>query len=179
VSKIGKKTITIPDGVKVDITNNVVTVEGKLGKLVREFNDEFKIEITDNQIAVKRPSDSKTHKAQHGLFRQLIANMVEGVNQGFSKNLEISGVGFSAEMKGKSLLMNMGYSHPILITPSEDLKIEIPSNLKIKVSGVDKQKVGQLAARIRDVYPPEPYKGKGVKYEGEYIIRKAGKKVGE
>eukprot|EP01156_Anaeramoeba_ignava_P006770 Anaeramoba_ignava/a349523_12.p8 GENE.a349523_12~~a349523_12.p8 ORF type:complete len:106 (-),score=18.60 a349523_12:570-887(-) len=105
--------------------------------------------------------------------------MITGVSTGFSKNLEISGVGFSAEMKGKSLYLNMGYSHPYLITPSDDLTIEIPSNLKLKVSGIDKQKVGQLSARIREVYPPEPYKGKGIKYADEYIIRKTGKKVGE
>ncbi len=179
MSKIGKKPIEIPDGVKADLKGNVVSVEGKLGKLSRDFNPEFKIELADNIITVDRPTDSKNHKAQHGLIRMLIANMVDGVSKGFTKDLEISGVGFSAEMKGKSLLLNMGYSHPILITPSEDLKIEIPSNLKIKVSGADKQKVGQLAARIRDVYPPEPYKGKGIKYVGEYIIRKAGKKVGE
>ncbi len=179
MSKIGKKPITIPDGVKVDLKKNVVFVEGKLGKLKREFNPDFKINLSDNVITVDRPSESKTDKAKHGLFRQLIANMIEGVSKGFSKNLAISGVGFSAEMKGTSLLLNMGFSHPVLITPSEDLKIEIPSNLKLKVSGIEKQKVGQLAARIRDVYPPEPYKGKGIKYEGEYIIRKAGKKVGE
>jgi large subunit ribosomal protein L6 len=179
VSKIGKKPIEIPEGVKVVIKDNTVTVEGKLGKLARAFDKEFTIEAVDNTIVVKRPTDAKNDKAKHGLIRQLIANMVDGVSVGFSKNLEISGVGFSAEMKGKSLMLNMGYSHPILITPSEDLTIEIPSNLKLKVSGIDKQKVGQLAARIRQVYPPEPYKGKGIKYESEYVIRKTGKKVGE
>lgn len=179
MSKIGKKPIEIPEGVKVGIKDNNVTVEGKLGKLAKSFDKEFSIEIVENTVVVKRPTDAKTDRAKHGLFRQLIANMIEGVNAGFSKNLQISGVGFSAEMKGNSLMLNMGFSHPVLITPSEDLKIEIPSNLKLKVSGVDKQKVGQLSARIRGVYPPEPYKGKGIKYENEFIVRKTGKKVGE
>ncbi len=179
MSKIGKKPIVIPDGVKIDIKNNHVAVEGKLGKLAKSFDKEFTIEVADNQITVKRPTDSKNDRAKHGLFRQLIANMIEGVNVGFSKNLSITGVGFSAEMKGKSLMLNMGFSHPVLITPSDDLKIEIPSNLKLKVSGIDKQKVGQISARIRGVYPPEPYKGKGIKYDYEQILRKTGKKVGE
>lgn len=179
MSKIGKKPIVIPDGVKINISNNNVTVEGKLGKLAKTFESEFIIESVDNTVTVKRPTDSKTDRAKHGLIRQLIANMVEGVNVGYSKNLQISGVGFSAEMKGKSLFLNMGFSHPVLITPSDDLKIEIPSNLKLKVSGIDKQKVGQLSARIRGVYPPEPYRGKGIKYDYEHIVRKTGKKVGE
>jgi large subunit ribosomal protein L6 len=179
VSKIGKKPIIIPEGVKIDIKDNNVAVEGKLGKLARSFDKEFSIEVVDNTIEVKRPTDAKNDKAKHGLFRQLIANMIQGVSVGYAKNLQISGVGFSAEMKGKSLMLNMGYSHPVLITPSDDLKIEIPSNLKLKVSGIDKQKVGQLSARIRGVYPPEPYKGKGIKYDGEHIVRKTGKKVGE
>ncbi|MBN2279253.1 MAG: 50S ribosomal protein L6 [Candidatus Marinimicrobia bacterium] len=179
MSKIGKKSITIPDGVKVDIKGSLVSVEGKLGKLSRSFKDEFKIETEGNQLTVIRPTDTKNDKAYHGLMRQLIANMISGVSQGFSKELHINGVGFSAEMKGNSLMLNMGYSHPYLITPSNDLKIEIPANLKIKVSGIDKQKVGQLAARIREVYPPEPYKGKGIKYADELITRKAGKKVGQ
>ncbi len=179
MSKIGKKPIIIPEGVKIDIKDNNVAVEGKLGKLARSFDKEFSIEVVDNTIEVKRPTDAKNDKAKHGLFRQLIANMIQGVSVGYAKNLQISGVGFSAEMKGKSLMLNMGYSHPVLITPSDDLKIEIPSNLKLKVSGIDKQKVGQLSARIRGVYPPEPYKGKGIKYDGEHIVRKTGKKVGE
>lgn len=179
MSKIGKKPIVITDGVKVDIKGNLVSVEGKLGKLARAFNSEFKIEVEGNLLSVIRPSDAKSDKAYHGLMRQLIHNMIEGVTKGYSKELHINGVGFSAEMKGKSILLNMGYSHPYLITPSDDLKIEIPSNLKVKVSGIDKQKVGQLSARIREVYPPEPYKGKGIKYSDEIILRKAGKKVGE
>jgi len=179
VSKIGNKPIVITDGVKVDIKGNLVSVEGKLGKLARAFNDTFKIEVEGNKLTVIRPSDAKSDKAYHGLMRQLIANMIDGVSKGYSKELHINGVGFSAEMKGKSLYLNMGYSHPYLITPSDDLTIEIPSNLKIKVSGIDKQKVGQLSARIREVYPPEPYKGKGIKYSDEVILRKTGKKVGE
>jgi len=178
VSRIGKQPIDIPAGIKITTNNNLVTVQGQKAKLLKSFSENFKIFENDNKIIVERPSDSKKDKALHGLYRMLIFNMIEGISKGFEKNLEINGVGFSAEMKGKSLFLNLGFSHAVLFTPPEDIKIEIPANLKIKISGVDKQKVGQVAAKIREIYKPEPYKGKGIRYAGEQVIRKAGKKVG-
>lgn len=178
MSRIGRKPIEIPEDVKVDIKGKVLTVKGRKGELSWKLPEPISAKQTENTIVVARKSDSKTNKSLHGLSRALIANMVEGVSKGFEKVLEITGVGYSAEMKGKSLLLNVGYSHPVLFVPSDDVEIGVPENLTIKVSGIDKQKVGQIAARIRSICPPEPYKGKGIRYQGEYIRRKTGKKVG-
>jgi len=178
VSRIGKKPIPIPENTEVAIKANLVTVKGPKGELNWEFSPEINVTVDSNEVVVTRPSDSKTHRSLHGLTRMLIANMVEGVTKGFEKTLEITGVGYSAEMKGKSLFLNVGYSHPVLITPTEGITLSVPKNLTITVSGINKQQVGQMAAKIRSVMPPEPYKGKGIRYQGEHIRRKAGKKVG-
>ncbi len=178
MSRIGKKPIPIYDNVKVLIKDSSISVEGPKGKLSWDFPSDLTVKKEGQEILVTRPDDSKTNRSLHGLTRVLIANMVEGVSNGFSKTLEIKGVGYSAEMKGKSLFLNIGFSHPVLVTPPNDVNIEIPSNLKVKVSGINKQRVGQIAAKIRSISPPEPYKGKGIRYEGEYVRRKAGKTVG-
>lgn len=178
MSRIGKKPIPIPENADVTLKDNTVTVKGPKGELIWEFSPEMNVAIEDKQIVVTRPSDSKPHRSLHGLTRMLIANMIEGVTKGYEKTLEITGVGYSAEMKGKSLLLNVGFSHSVLITPIEGITLTVPKNLTITVSGINKQQVGQMAAKIRSVAPPEPYKGKGIRYQGEYIRRKAGKKVG-
>ncbi len=178
MSRIGKKPIPIPENVEVALTANSISVKGAKGKLSWEFSSEISVAKEDNEIVVTRPSDSNTHRALHGLTRMLIANMIEGVTKGFEKTLEITGVGYSAEMKGKSLLLNVGFSHSVLITPSEGITLTVPKNLTVTVSGINKQQVGQMAAKIRSVAPPEPYKGKGIRYQDEHVRRKAGKKVG-
>ncbi|MGC9363494.1 MAG: 50S ribosomal protein L6 [Fidelibacterota bacterium] len=178
MSRIGKKPIPVPEKTEVTIRDNRISVKGPKGELSWEFSPEMTVVKEDNAIIVTRPSDSKTHRSLHGLTRMLIANMVEGVTTGFQKTLEIVGVGYSAEMKGKSLLLNVGLSHPVLITPGDEINLSVPKNLTITVSGINKQQVGQMAAKIRSIAPPEPYKGKGIRYKDEYIRRKAGKKVG-
>jgi large subunit ribosomal protein L6 len=178
VSRIGKKPVEIPKGVTVTIGDQVFAAKGPKGELKWNFPVDISVAVADNQIVVTRPSDSRSHRALHGLTRVMIANMVEGVSQGFSRGLEIEGVGYSAEMKGKALQVNVGLSHPVLITPPDGITFEVPKNLNILVKGIDKQKVGQIAAKIRSIKPPEPYKGKGIHYVGEHIRRKAGKKVG-
>jgi len=178
VSRIGKKPIEIPKEVNVTIQDCSITVKGPKGELKWDFPSDMNVQITDSQIIVTRPSDSRNHKALHSLTRVMIANMIQGVLQGFSKTLEIEGVGYSAEMKGKSVQINVGYSHAILVTPPEGVSFEVPKALTIVVKGIDKQKVGQIAAKIRSIKPCEPYKGKGIRYQNEHIRRKAGKKVG-
>ncbi|RKY61814.1 MAG: 50S ribosomal protein L6 [Candidatus Neomarinimicrobiota bacterium] len=178
MSRIGKKPIPIPEKTEVILKENTITVKGPKGELKWKFHPEMNVAIRDNEIVVTRPSDSKIHRSLHGMTRMMVANMVEGVTKGFEKTLEITGVGYSAEMKGKSLLLNVGYSHPVLITPTDDITLAVPKNLTVTVSGINKQQVGQMAAKIRSVAPPEPYKGKGIRYKDEYIRRKAGKKVG-
>ncbi|AKP45539.1 MULTISPECIES: 50S ribosomal protein L6 [Bacillus] len=175
MSRIGKKPIEIPSGVTVTVEKNTVTVKGPKGSLTRTFNPDFNIEVREKEIIVTRPSDSKEHRALHGTTRALLANMVEGVSKGFEKSLELIGVGYRAQKQGKKLVLNVGYSHPVEIEPEEGIEIEVPSNTKIVVKGVSKERVGALAANIRDVRPPEPYKGKGIRYEGEYVRRKEGK----
>lgn len=176
MSRIGKKPIEIPSGVTVTVNDdNVVTVKGPKGELTREFNKDMNISIEDNVITVTRPSDSKEHRTIHGTTRANLANMIEGVSKGFEKALELIGVGYRAQKQGNKLVLNVGYSHPVEFTPEAGLEIEVPSNTKIVVKGYDKEKVGALAANIRQVRPPEPYKGKGIRYEGEVIRRKAGK----
>ena len=175
MSRIGKKPIEIPAGVTVTNNNNTVTVKGPKGELTRSFNADIEIKVEENIITVSRPSDAKEHRALHGTTRALLSNMVEGVSKGFEKSLELIGVGYRAQKQGKKLVLNVGYSHPVEIEPEEGIEVEVPANTKIIVKGTDKERVGALAANIRDVRPPEPYKGKGIRYEGEFVRRKEGK----
>lgn len=175
MSRIGKKPIEIPAGVTVTINDNNVTVKGPKGELTREFNKDLTISVEENVLTVTRPSDSKEHRTIHGTTRALLSNMVEGVSKGFEKSLELIGVGYRAQKQGNKLVLNVGYSHPVEITPESGIEIDVPSNTKIIVKGISKEQVGALAANIRDVRPPEPYKGKGIRYEGEYVRRKEGK----
>ncbi|KAB7704623.1 50S ribosomal protein L6 [Bacillus aerolatus] len=175
MSRVGKKPIELPEGVTVTDNNNTVTVKGPKGELVNTFNKDMKIEIEGNVITVVRPSDSKEHRTNHGTTRALLANMVEGVSKGFEKSLELIGVGYRAQKQGNKLVLNVGYSHPVEMEPEKGVEVEVPSNTKIIVKGINKERVGALAANIRAVRPPEPYKGKGIRYEGEYVRRKEGK----
>ncbi|WP_026583675.1 50S ribosomal protein L6 [Bacillus sp. J33] len=175
MSRIGKKPIEIPSGVTVTLDKNTVTVKGPKGELSRSFNPDIEIKVEENVINVSRPSEAKEHRALHGTTRALLANMVEGVSKGFERGLELIGVGYRAQKQGKKLVLNVGYSHPVEIEPEEGLEIEVPSNTKVIVKGTNKERVGALAANIREVRPPEPYKGKGIRYEGEYVRRKEGK----
>ncbi|KYG89961.1 50S ribosomal protein L6 [Metasolibacillus sp. FSL H7-0170] len=176
MSRVGKKLIEVPANVTVTVTDdNTVTVKGPKGELVNQFNQDMKIEQEGNIITVVRPSESKEHRTNHGTTRALLANMVTGVSEGFSRTLELIGVGYRAQLQGNKLVLNVGYSHPVEFTPEQGLEIEVPSNTKIIVKGINKERVGALASNIRDVRPPEPYKGKGIRYEGEYVRRKEGK----
>ncbi len=176
MSKIGKLPIPIPNGVKVELDDCLVTVTGPKGTLSEKIVSDMIIKIEAEQITVERPTDNRFHRSYHGLTRTLIANMVTGVTEEFKKTLEIIGVGYRAEMKGKILVMQLGFSHPVLVSPPDNVNIEvIPKENKVIVTGVSKQLVGQTAAEIRRFRPPEPYKGKGVRYEGEIVRRKAGK----
>ena len=176
MSRIGRKPIEVPAGVDVKIeAGNVVTVKGALGTLTQALHSDMIIKKEGNALIVERPSEMKEHKALHGLTRTLLSNMVEGVTKGFSKTLDINGVGYRAAKAGKTLTLNLGYSHPITFEEADGLTIEVPNANQIIVKGTDKQKVGQLAAEIRSKRPPEPYLGKGVKYADERIRRKAGK----
>ncbi|MEY9977074.1 50S ribosomal protein L6 [Lysinibacillus sp. RC79] len=176
MSRVGKKIIEVPANVTVTVAaDNSVTVKGPKGELVRSFNQDMKIEQEGNVLSVSRPSDSKEHRTNHGTTRALLANMVTGVSAGFEKSLELIGVGYRAQLQGKKLVLNVGYSHPVEFTPEDGLEVEVPSNTKIIVKGISKERVGALASNIRDVRPPEPYKGKGIRYEGEYVRRKEGK----
>ena len=175
MSRIGIKPITVPAGVEVKVDGSVVTVKGPKGTLKKKFSKEMIIALEGNEVTVKRPSDDKMHKSLHGLTRTLIANMVEGVTSGFSKTLEIEGVGYRAAKQGKNLVMNLGFSHQVIISEIDGITIDVPTANKIVISGIDKQAVGQFACEVREKRPPEPYKGKGIRYEGEHIIRKEGK----
>jgi large subunit ribosomal protein L6 len=175
MSRVGKKPIEIPAGVTVTVDKGFVTVTGPKGELTRQFNPEIEVKVEENVINVARPSDAKEHRALHGTTRAIIANMIEGVSQGFVRNLELIGVGYRAQKQGNKLVLNVGYSHPVEIEPEEGLEVEVPSNTKITIRGTDKQRVGELAANIRKTRPPEPYKGKGIRYEGEFVRRKEGK----
>lgn len=176
MSRIGKLPIQLPGGVKINIKGTAVIVTGPKGKLEQEFHPEMTLSEDDGVLTVARPSDSRQHKAIHGLTRALLNNMVVGVSTGFSKTLEIEGVGYRAAMEGKNLVLNVGYSHPITFEPPADVEFAVEDrNKTVIVSGIDKQVVGEIAAQIRKTRPPEPYKGKGVRYRGEYVRRKAGK----
>lgn len=175
MSRIGNKVIVIPAGVSVEVNGATVTVKGPKGELVRSFNENITLDIAENEITVKRPNDTKEMKMLHGTTRALLANMVEGVSTGFSKALEMIGVGYRAQLQGSKLVLNVGYSHPVEMVAPEGVTIEVPSNTQIVVKGSNKEVVGELAAKIRGTRPPEPYKGKGVRYVGEYVRRKEGK----
>ena len=175
MSRIGKKPIAIPAGVDVKINGSEVTVKGPKGELKNTFNPEITIAVEGNEIIVTRPTDDSQHRALHGLTRTLVANMVEGVTNGFTKELEVNGVGYRAQKQGKNLVMNLGFSHQVTVSEIDGITIDVPSPNKIVISGADKQKVGQFAAEVREKRPPEPYKGKGIKYADEHIRRKEGK----
>ncbi len=180
MSRIGNKPIEIPAGVEVTIKEgNEVTVKGPKGELTQKFHPDLIIEKEDNIIRVKRPNDSSFMRAIHGTTRALLANMVKGVTEGFTVELEIHGIGYKAAMKGKTLELQLGYSHPIIYEPPEGIQISVEGNTNIKVSGIDKQLVGQVAAEIREFRKPDPYKGKGVRYKGEQLKLKPGKSVGK
>lgn len=175
MSRIGKQPITVPAGVDVTIDGSTVTAKGPKGELTRTFPSMMTITREGDDIIVERPDDSREAKSFHGLTRTLIANMVEGVSNGFSKKLQLVGVGYRAALKGKDLEMQLGYSHPVLVSAPENITFEVPSQTEIVVSGPSKEQVGQVAANIRAWRKPEPYKGKGIRYEGEYVRRKLGK----
>ena len=175
MSRIGKLPITVPGGVEVTLTGSHITVTGSRGTLERSLPPSMIIEVNDGVISVRRPTETTTHRSLHGLTRTLVANMVEGVSQGFTRQLDLVGVGFRAAKQGSDLVLSLGYSHPIRYTPPEGVTIDVPVPTQITVSGTNKEIVGQVAAKIRSFRKPEPYKGKGVMYRGEVIRRKAGK----
>ncbi len=178
MSRIGKKPISIK-GVTVTKTDGLLKVKGKLGELSMNVHPNINVEVTKEEIIVTRPDDSKENRSLHGLTRALINNMIKGVSEGYLKSLDIVGVGYKAESKGEAVLFNLGYSHPIYFIPPQGIKVEIPAPTQVKISGTDKELVGLVAAKIRSFKKPEPYKGKGVKYSNEVIIRKAGKTAGK
>lgn len=176
MSRIGRMPVTVPNGVQVTIEGNTVRVKGPKGELWRTFPREMQIRLEDGQVLVERPSDEPKVRALHGMTRALINNMVLGANQGINKTLQIEGVGYRAEMKGKDLVLNVGYSHPVVVNPPAGISFAVDEKTKtITISGFDKEAVGQMAADIRGVRPPEPYKGKGLRYSNERVRRKAGK----
>lgn len=175
MSRIGKLPVEIPQGITVKRSGDTITVKGPKGELSLDVNNDLTIDISDSEVVVTRPNDLARNRSLHGLTRSLLANMVEGVSSGFTKKLEIVGVGFRATMLGSNLQLNLGFSHPIIFFPPSEIEIAVPEPTKIEISGSNKQLVGQVAAKIRKLRPPEPYKGKGVKYAGEQIRRKAGK----
>ena len=175
MSRIGNKPITIPAGVTLTIDGAKVTVKGPKGELAREVSSAMNLKLEDGILTVARPSDQKNHKSLHGLTRTLIANMVIGVTDGYSKNLEIEGVGYRAAKAGNAVNLTLGFSHPVVVDAPEGINIEVPQPNRIVVSGIDKEQVGAIAAQIRFYRPPEPYKGKGIRYEGERVVRKVGK----
>jgi large subunit ribosomal protein L6 len=175
MSRIGKKPVTVPKGVNLDLQGSTVAVKGPKGELRRTLHPEMKVSLNDGAFTVERPSDDKRHKALHGLTRTLVQNMVEGVSKGFSKTLEIQGVGYKAEAKPYGVNLIVGYSHPVKYEAPKGIKISVENNTVVKIEGADKEVVGQVAAELRSVRPPEPYKGKGIRYQGEQVRRKAGK----
>lgn len=179
MSRIGRKPIILPPGVKVTVAEQVVTVNGPKGTLTQDIPQGITLTEQDGQLVVERPDDTKQFRAYHGLTRALIANMVQGVSTGFERKLELVGVGYRAQMQGSKLVINIGFSHPVEVEPPAGIEFEVPAVTKITVRGIDKQLVGNTAANIRDIRRPEPYKGKGIKYENEVVRRKAGKAGGK
>ncbi|MCP3029579.1 50S ribosomal protein L6 [Halobacillus sp. A5] len=175
MSRVGLKTLEIPEGVEIIQDNYTITVKGPKGELTRTFHEDITVKVEDNVLSVSRPSDNKEHRALHGTTRSLIGNMVEGVSKGYEKSLEIIGVGYRAQKQGETVVINAGYSHPVEVEKRDGIEIEVPSNTKVTVKGIDKELVGAVAAKIRAIRPPEPYKGKGIRYENEYVRRKEGK----
>ncbi len=175
MSRIGRKPINIPAGVDVKVENGVVTVKGPKGELTYKYNPAMTVEVKGAEIEVSRPDDKKENRSLHGLTRTLINNMVVGVTEGYKKELDVNGVGYRVQKQGNKCVMNLGYSHQVIVEETADIKIEVPNPNKIVIIGIDKQKVGQFAAEVREKRPPEPYKGKGIKYVDEYIRRKEGK----
>lgn len=175
MSRVGKHPIPIPQGVEVDVKSSHVSVKGPRGTLERDIDRDMAVTVEDGAVVVKRPSDQPRHRALHGLSRALIANMVKGVSDGFEKTLELQGVGYRAQMQGNTLVLAVGFSHPVEVSPPAGIEFEVEGTSKVFVRGINKEDVGQAAADVRKVRPPEPYKGKGIRYEGEYVRRKAGK----
>jgi large subunit ribosomal protein L6 len=178
MSRVGRQPVEVPDGVKVGLAGTLIEVTGPLGTLERELHPEVDVSLEDGAVVVKGKSDSKSHRSLHGLTRALIANMVQGVTAGYVKQLEIQGVGYRATQQGKALMLELGYSHPIAFIAPDGVEISIEGTTRIDVKGIDKELVGQVAAKIRSFKKPEPYKGKGIRYVGEYVRRKAGKTTG-
>jgi large subunit ribosomal protein L6 len=177
MSRIGRKPIEIPAGVSVSVDPGRVMVNGPLGELTQRLPQRMKVEQADGEIIVTRPTERGDDRALHGLTRSLVANMIEGVTKGFEKRLEIQGVGYRAALRGQSLELSVGFSHPVVVDPPAGITFEVPSATEVIVKGIDKQQVGQTASEVRAVRPPEPYKGKGIRYEGEYVRRKVGKRA--
>ena len=175
MSRIGKKPIAIPAGVDVKVADGIVTVKGKNGTLTQKIHPNITVAVENNEIIVTRPNDDKENRSLHGLTRSLIANMVAGVTENFKKELEVNGVGYRVQKQGKNLVMNLGYSHQVIMSEKDGITIEVPNPNSIVILGPDKQKVGQFAAEVREKRPPEPYKGKGIRYADEYVRRKEGK----
>ena len=175
MSRIGRKHIAIPAGVEVKVNGHEVTVKGPKGTLTNSFNPEIGIEVKENEVIVTRPSDDPVHRSLHGLTRTLVSNMVTGCHETFKKELEVNGVGYRVAKEGKNLVMNLGFSHQVIVSEIEGITIDVPAPNKIVINGCDKQAVGQFAAEVREKRPPEPYKGKGIKYADEVIRRKVGK----
>jgi large subunit ribosomal protein L6 len=176
MSRVGRKPIAVPAGVTVTKNGTELTVKGPKGTLVRNFHPDITININGNEILVERPSDNKLHRSLHGTTRAVLANMVTGVSEGFSRTLELVGVGYRAAKAGKGVTLSLGFSHPVEITPEEGIEIEVPNQTTLVIKGIDKERVGQVAAEIRSIRKPEPYKGKGIKYSDEVVRRKEGKK---
>jgi len=177
MSRIGKQPITLPEGVLVSIEPDLVRVNGPKGELTERVSKDLTVEQSDNEVLVKRPTDRGEHRALHGLTRSLIANMVEGVTDGFEKRLQIQGVGYRAQLRGTDLELALGYSHPVPVKAPDGIEFEVPVPTEIVIRGISKQVVGEIAAQIRDKRPPEPYKGKGIRYRDEHVVRKVGKRA--
>ena len=177
MSRIGRRTITVPSGVTVDVAPGRVTVTGPKGTLEQDISADLKVNVGEGEVTVERPTDRPSHRALHGLTNALIANMVVGVSEGYVKELEIQGVGYRAQAQGKNLELALGYSHPVKYAAPEGIEFEVPQPTQIIIRGIDKQRVGQVAAEIRKLRPPEPYKGKGIRYAGEHVVRKVGKRA--
>ncbi len=175
MSRIGKLPIPIPNGVTVGVDRNYVTVEGPRGRLARSLPPQIAVRIEDGRVRCERPSDSREHRSMHGLTRTLVANMVQGVSAGYRKELELVGVGYRVQKQGEDLVLSLGFSHPVRFHPPQGISVEVQDQTHFSVAGIDKELVGQVAADLRRLRPPEPYKGKGVRYRGEYVRRKAGK----